>query len=84
MNTPASRCWSASSSPRLTRGGRSRVRRPGQALPIPAGTVHGFTAVAPAPALVLELSMPCDVADNVFESEPVRAWFETVVQPPRS
>lgn len=37
----------------------------GAVLPVPPGTVHRFTGRGPA--LLLEVSMPCIVADNCFE-----------------
>ncbi|MSU47100.1 MAG: cupin domain-containing protein [Lacunisphaera sp.] len=46
-------------------GGRSMVLREGERLPIPAGVLHGFRGLGPA--LLLELSMPCEIDDNVFE-----------------
>jgi mannose-6-phosphate isomerase-like protein (cupin superfamily) len=43
---------------------RTRVMREGDVLPVPAGSYHRFTGIGPA--LLLEVSMPCLVADNVF------------------
>lgn len=37
----------------------------GEVLPVPPGIVHRFTGVGPA--LLLELSMPCEVDDNFFD-----------------
>lgn len=37
---------------------------PGDVLPVPPGVLHGFTGCGPA--LLLELSMPCRIEDNVF------------------
>jgi mannose-6-phosphate isomerase-like protein (cupin superfamily) len=38
----------------------------GEVLPVPLGTFHRFTGIGPA--LLLELSMPCEVDDNYFEN----------------
>ncbi len=46
-------------------GGRSLTLREGERLPIPACVFHGFRGVGPA--LLLELSMPCEIDDNFFE-----------------
>lgn len=46
-------------------GGRMQELREGQVLPISPGVLHGFTGIGPA--LLLELSMPCEVDDNLFE-----------------
>lgn len=52
---------------------------PGASLAIPRNRVHGFTAVG-GPALLLELSMPCDITDNHFESPPINAWLNRCVR----
>ncbi len=39
---------------------------PGDCLPIPPGGMHSFTGEGPA--LLLEISKPCLVADNVFQN----------------
>jgi mannose-6-phosphate isomerase-like protein (cupin superfamily) len=49
---------------RMACGGRSRVMKEGDLLPVPPGCFHSFTGVGPA--LLLELSMPCEIADNEF------------------
>lgn len=46
-------------------GGRSIELREGGRLPIAPGLLHGFRGVGPA--LLLELSMPCEIDDNFFE-----------------
>lgn len=38
----------------------------GDVLPVPPGTLHSFTGIGPA--LLLELSMPCEVDDNFFSN----------------
>lgn len=47
-------------------GGVRREMSEGEVLPVPPGTWHRFTGVGPA--LLLELSMPCEVDDNYFEN----------------
>lgn len=49
---------------RMACGGRSRVMKEGDVLPVPPGRFHSFTGIGPA--LLLELSMPCEIADNQF------------------
>ncbi len=49
---------------RMTCGGRSRVMKEGDVLPVPPGRFHTFTGVGPA--LLLELSTPCRIEDNDF------------------
>ena len=49
---------------RMRCGGRTRVLRPGAVVPVPPSRNHRFTGIGPA--LLLELSMPCEVADNYF------------------
>jgi mannose-6-phosphate isomerase-like protein (cupin superfamily) len=46
-------------------GGRKMTLRPGDCLPVPAGVQHSFTGKGPA--LLLEVSKPCIVSDNVFD-----------------
>lgn len=50
---------------RMTLDGVSRNMSAGDVLPVPPGKVHCFTGLGPA--LLLELSMPCEVDDNYFE-----------------
>jgi len=45
-------------------GKKQRRLRPGDVLPIRPGIYHSFTGKGPA--LLLELSMPCEVDDNYF------------------
>lgn len=54
---------------RMRCGGRSRVMKEGDVLPVPPGRKHSFTGVGPA--LLLELSMPCEVADNYFSNRQI-------------
>jgi mannose-6-phosphate isomerase-like protein (cupin superfamily) len=49
----------------VTRGQVLQEMKPGDVLPIACGQRHGFSGVGPA--LLLEVSMPCIVADNFFE-----------------
>ena len=46
-------------------GGRSFELREGDRLPIAPRVLHGFRGVGPA--LLLELSMPCEIDDNFFD-----------------
>ncbi len=45
-------------------GGRRRTLNPGAVLPVPPMTWHRFTGIGPA--LLLEISSPCIIADNEF------------------
>jgi mannose-6-phosphate isomerase-like protein (cupin superfamily) len=49
---------------RMVCGGVTRVLRPGDVLPVAPGVQHAFTGIGPA--LLLEVSMPCVLEDNVF------------------
>lgn len=49
---------------RMRLAGKERVLKEGDVLPVPAGRRHSFTGAGPA--LLLELSMPCEIDDNVF------------------
>ena len=49
---------------RMRCGGRARVMKEGDVLPVAPGRKHSFTGIGPV--LLLELSMPCEIADNVF------------------
>lgn len=60
---------------RIAIDGRAQVFRPGQTVTVQAGKVHCFSA-HDEDALVLELSMPCDVADNLFEDPRIAAWLK--------
>ena len=46
--------------------GSVRDLRPGDCLAVPPGTPHSFTGKGPA--LLLEVSKPCQVKDNIFEN----------------
>jgi D-lyxose ketol-isomerase len=54
--------------------GRSFTLPPGQVLPIPPGHVHSFRGKGNA--LLLELSMPCQVQDNCFEDPRIMDWLK--------
>ena len=45
--------------------GKRRTMRQGDVLPVVAWKFHRFTGIGPA--LLLEVSMPCEVEDNYFE-----------------
>jgi mannose-6-phosphate isomerase-like protein (cupin superfamily) len=51
---------------RMTLNDSEFVIKPGDCLPVPPGTPHSFTGKGPA--LLLEISKPCQVKDNVFEN----------------
>lgn len=55
---------------RMLFDGQPREMGPGDVLPVPPGHKHSFTGLGPA--LLLELSKPCVVADNVFEDPRIR------------
>jgi D-lyxose ketol-isomerase len=54
----------------------------GQTLAIPPGHSHGFRGVGPA--LLLELSMPCDVTDNYFDDPRINQWLRRAIATPPS
>ena len=47
-------------------GGSQTEMAEGAVLPVQPGTPHSFTGIGPA--LLLELSMPCEVDDNFFDN----------------
>ena len=49
--------------------GSVREMKPGDCLPVPPGKAHSFTGKGPA--LLLEVSKPCLVKDNVFENSDI-------------
>ena len=49
---------------RMICGGSVTEMGEGALLPVPTGTSHAFTGIGPA--LLLELSMPCEIDDNDF------------------
>jgi len=53
--------------------GQPRTLGPGQVLPISPGHVHSFEGQGNA--LLLELSMPCQVSDNCFENPRIMEWL---------
>ncbi len=52
---------------RMMFDGRERMMGPGEVLKVPVGADHAFTG--DGPALLLEVSMPCEVTDNVFADD---------------
>jgi mannose-6-phosphate isomerase-like protein (cupin superfamily) len=52
---------------RMVCAGVTRVLHPGDVLPVAPGVRHAFTGIGPA--LLLEVSMPCVLDDNVFADE---------------
>ena len=61
---------------KVTMDGEPIVLQPGQVLPIPPGHVHSFEGEGNS--LLLELSMPCQVADNHFEDPTIMNWLRRV------
>jgi len=51
----------------------------GDLLPIAPPQVHSFTGQGSA--LLLELSMPCDVADNDFANPAINRWLRDALEP---
>ena len=51
---------------RMRLDGSERTMDEGDVLPVPPGQKHRFTGIGPA--LLLELSMPCEIDDNRFEN----------------
>ena len=51
---------------RMSSGGRSWTMQPGDVFPVPRGQYHAFTGCGPC--LLLELSTPCEIADNDFRN----------------
>jgi quercetin dioxygenase-like cupin family protein len=49
---------------RMRLAGKTRLMKEGDVLPVPPGQRHAFSGQGPA--LLLELSMPCEIDDNVF------------------
>ncbi len=52
---------------RMILDGEEMILDPGDVLPVDPGRLHSFTGIGPA--LLLELSTPCEIDDNVFEDE---------------
>lgn len=50
---------------RMTLDGARREMGEGEVLPVEPGKPHSFSGIGPA--LLLELSMPCEIDDNYFE-----------------
>ena len=65
---------------RMCFDGTEREMRPGDCLPVPPGIPHRFTGKGPA--LLLEVSKPCLVKDNVFEDSniPIGSNYKQRVQ----
>jgi quercetin dioxygenase-like cupin family protein len=61
---------------KVTLDGEPRKLATGQVLPIPPGHVHSFQGQGNA--LLLELSMPCQVSDNEFEDPRIMDWLKRV------
>jgi N-acetylneuraminate synthase len=57
--------------------GRSRQLNAGQSLAMPAGQVHSFMGLGPA--LLLEVSTPCHVEDNLFQDPRIARWLRQCV-----
>jgi D-lyxose ketol-isomerase len=59
---------------RMTLDGTARDLAPGEVVPVPPGTEHGFRGLGPA--LLLEVSMPSVIADNVFTDPRITVYGE--------
>ena len=51
---------------KMTYDGETRLMSEGDTLAVPPGLKHGFTGIGPA--LLLEISTPCVIADNYFQN----------------
>ncbi len=60
---------------RMLLDGQSQEMGPGDVLPVPPNHSHSFTGIGPA--LLLELSKPCFIADNVFEDPRIQIGTNT-------
>jgi D-lyxose ketol-isomerase len=58
---------------RVTMDNEEFVLKEGETLAIAPNQVHSFEGIGPT--LMLELSMPCDPSDNVFEQPEAMAWL---------
>lgn len=58
---------------RIQAGKRTLRLKEGAVFPVPPGRVHSFTGEGHA--LLLELSMPCKIADNVFVEPRTNRWL---------
>jgi quercetin dioxygenase-like cupin family protein len=54
---------------RMSSGGRSWVMKAGDVFPVPRDQYHSFTGEGPC--LLLELSTPCEIADNDFRNRAI-------------
>lgn len=54
---------------RMRCGARTLIMNEGDVLPVAPGRKHSFTGIGPA--LLLELSMPCEIADNYFSNRQI-------------
>jgi D-lyxose ketol-isomerase len=64
---------------RVTIEGVPHVLEEGQTLPVAPGQVHTFRG-EDGHALLLELSMPCDPRDNVFQDPAIRRWLDRALE----
>ena len=61
-------------------GDRTFEMGPGDVLPVAQGTPHSFTGIGPA--LLLEVSKPCQIADNTFANPDIPIGGNTRRQTP--
>ena len=54
---------------RMHFAGKATIMQEGGVLPVPANHMHSFTGIGPA--LLLEISMPCDISDNYFANRSI-------------
>ena len=54
---------------RMESGGKRWTMKEGDVFPVPRGRYHRFTGIGPA--LLLEISTPCEISDNYFENRSI-------------
>ncbi len=59
---------------KMTVDGKDRTLGIGNVLAMPQGCVHTFEAEGDS--LILEISMPCLIADNYFEDRTIQNWLQ--------
>ena len=58
---------------RMVVNGEERIMNEGDVLAMPTGDVHSFFGIGDA--LVMEISNPCILSDNIFEDARIAAWL---------
>ena len=62
---------------RMVVDGQEKIMNAGDVLVMPPGDVHSFYGIGNA--LVLELSTPCLVSDNLFQEPAIAAWLKAAL-----